>query len=365
MTTAADLVDRFEATRPCRRPPAVAQVTAVETMFTIEQAGSSWASPAAGRSRPPPAAGRPVGQQLLHHLRFSTPTDGVIDDALVRDALASPPPTPTTLMPPLRHCGGRQPFLGDPRRPTGEPAGRGRRSHRGADRQTWATSIAAPQRGGVSAIAAALAATVPRRRLIGQLDELAAVLDAPAAFVSAGLFTALALAIHGDVAGARRGAVRATEASGVIRVGHLSPAAAVVEAWSRPESESATAVADAAAAMDEIDAGPTRIAATMLRGLLAELRWRTGDPDSAREDLLRALADVDERGERFWLPELLRLQAELPATEDRPPPRRAAPSPTPRASLAGTGPGGRSGSPADRPTTHRAVRHLRNSAPCE
>jgi hypothetical protein len=170
---------------------------------------------------------------------------------------------------------------------------------------------------GVSAITAALAGDGALvAELIGQLDELAAVLDAPAASISAGLFTAMALAIHGDVTGARRGAARATEASTVIRVGHLSPAAAVIEAWSRPEAEAAAAVADAATAMDEIDGGPTRIAATMLRGLLAELRWRTGDAGGAREDLLRALADVDERGERFWLPELLRLQAELPETED-------------------------------------------------
>jgi hypothetical protein len=110
--------------------------------------------------------------------------------------------------------------------------------------------------------------------------------------------------------------VRATVARGVIRVGHLSPAAAVIEAWSRPDTEAATAVADAATAMDEIDAGPTRIAATMLRGLLAELRWWTGDARGAREDLLRTRADVDERGERFWLPERLRLQAELSETEN-------------------------------------------------
>jgi hypothetical protein len=74
-------------------------------------------------------------------------------------------------------------------------------------------------------------------------------------------------------------------------------------------------MADATAAMDEIDAGPTRIAATLLRSLAAEVRWRAGDRDGATKELERTRADVEARGERFWLPEVLRLQADVAAAE--------------------------------------------------
>jgi hypothetical protein len=333
MTTAADLVDRaFEAAKAMPAGPAREQreVTAVETMFTIER---SWLvmgrGELAGRSE---AAARrlggPVGQQLLLYLRFGTPTDeGVIDDAapLVREALDIAAAHPDNARSRLyaHYMAGANHWAAGRIAPAGHHLAEARQAweeiapHRG-DRSAWATSISLPLNvAGVGAITAALAGDGALvAELVGRLDELAAVLDAPAPSISAGLFTAMALTIVGDVAGARRGALRATEASAVIHVGHLSPAAAVIEAWTRPDAEVNAAVTDAAAAMAEIDAGPTRIAATMLRGLLAELRWRAGDAVGAREELFRARADVDERGERFWLPELLRLQAALPAAED-------------------------------------------------
>jgi hypothetical protein len=62
----------------------------------------------------------------------------------------------------------------------------------------------------------------------------------------------------------------------------------------------------------------------MLRTLVAEVRSRAGDSSGARKDLERARADVDERGERFWLPGILHLQAEIAAADGAPPTEVAA-----------------------------------------
>lgn len=63
--------------------------------------------------------------------------------------------------------------------------------------------------------------------------------------------------------------------------------------------------------MADIDASTTRIGTTLMRGMPAETRWRAGDLGGAAKDVERALADAAEQGQRFWVPELLRLEAEL------------------------------------------------------
>jgi hypothetical protein len=307
-------------------------------MFTIER---SWfvlgRGELAGRSE---AAARrlsgPVGQQLLLYLQFGYPTDeGVIDDALplVREALALAAAHPDNArsrvyahyMAGANHwAAGRIPaaseHLAEARRAWDEIA------PRDGDRLARATAISLPMNlAGVSAIAAALAGDdALRDELVAELDKLAAALESPASAVSAGLFAAMASTVHGDAATARRWSLRATAASTQVRLGHISPAAAVIEAWTRPATESEAALTDAIAAIDEIDAGPTRVAETMLRTLVAEVRWRAGDAGGARKDLERARADADERGERFWLPEVLRLDAEIVAAEGAPPSEVAA-----------------------------------------
>jgi DNA-binding SARP family transcriptional activator len=332
MTAAAELVERaFEAAKamPAGHERERREVSAVETMFTIER---SWLvlgrGELAGRSE---AAARrltgPVGHQLLLYLQFGLPTDeGVIDDAapLVREALEVAAAHPDNARSRLyaHYMAGANHWAAGRIAPASEHLRRSREAWEeiapyAADRQTWATAVSLPMNvAGVAAITAALAGDdALRDELVARLDELAGILQTPASSISAGLFGAMAAVVHGDAAAAHRWALRATTASAQIRLGHLSPAAAIIEAWSRPGADPNAAMADAAAAMDEIDAGPTRIAATMLRSLAAEVRWRAGDRGGATKELERTRADVEARGERFWLPEVLRLQADLAAAE--------------------------------------------------
>ena len=253
-------------------------------------------------------------------------------------------------LPPLRPLhGGRQP-LGRRAHPAGRPstwprpAGRGRRSPPdAADRQTWATAgLAADERGrgGRHHRRAGRRRRPASTSSSGQLDELAAVLD------DAGVVDQRrAVRRHGarDPRRRRRRPPLApcgpTAASAVIRLGHLSPAAAVIEAWSRAGRGSGRRRGRRRRRHGRDRRRPDphrRHDAAQPAG-----RGRGGAPatPTARgEDLQRARADVDERGERFWLPELLRLQAELAAPRARRRPRsppcstRPSPWPRPRAS---------------------------------
>ena len=259
----------------------------------------------------------------------------MIDDAapLVRDALDIAAAHPDNARSRLyaHYMAGANHWAAGRISPAGQHLAEARRAWeeiapRRGDRQTWATSISLPLNvAGVSAITAALAGDGALvAELIGQLDELAAVLDAPATSISAGLFTALALAIHGDVAGARRGAVRATEASardprrpplaGGRRHRGVEPPGGGVgrppwptppPPWTRSTPARPASPPPCCAACWPSSGGGR------------------ATPTARRRTCSGPGADVDERGERFWLPELLRLQAELPATEDPTgPPRR-------------------------------------------
>ncbi len=301
MTAAAELVDRASEAAKAMPPGHERErreVAAVETMFTIER---SWFVLGRGEleGRSEAAArrlGGPVGQQLLLYLQFGFPTDeGVIDDALplVREALAVAAAHPDNARSRVyaHYMAGANHWAAGRIPAAGEHLAEARRAWdeiapRSGDRQARATAISLPMNlVGVSAIVAALTGDDDLRDdLVAQLDELTTALESPASMISAGLFASMAAVIHGDAAAARRWSLRAAAASTQIRLGHITPAAAIIEAWSRPAAESDAAVTDAAAAIDDIDAAPTRIADTMLRTLVAEVRWRAGDSGGARKD---------------------------------------------------------------------------------
>ncbi len=195
------------------------------------------------------------------------------------------------------------------------------------DRPAWATAIFMPTNVlGLGAVVHALTGRdAETTALYAEMGTLLATLDSPTAAVSIGLYGAMAAAVQGDAAAARRWATMATEASSRLRVFHLSPAATVLAGWAAAAIDPGRPVDPAmTAALEEIDASTTRTGLPMLWSLLAQVHAWAGELGDAGRALERATAEAAHRGELWWQPETLRLQAEVLAAAVAPADRVAA-----------------------------------------
>jgi len=127
-------------------------------------------------------------------------------------------------------------------------------------------------------------------------------------------FQCLVLGMRGDAARTAAASAFLMEPEPRSWMPHFSPACRVLHVWARVElGDGEPLLPVAAAALDELEAGPTSIGLPMFRTFHAAALLAAGRPSDAAVELRRALAASAATGDAWWRPETVRLLAEAEA----------------------------------------------------
>ncbi len=135
-------------------------------------------------------------------------------------------------------------------------------------------------------------------------------LDDQYVHIDAVYFPAFVAAMRGEVDAVERMTRQIVDGTIRVEQPHFSPACRVLHGWAiAVQSGDPAGAAMARAAMAEIDAGPASIGSPMFRTFVGEAVLRAGDAAGAIEVLRHADVVDTVSGERWFLPETLRLGA--------------------------------------------------------
>ena len=172
-----------------------------------------------------------------------------------------------------------------------------------------------PTVAGMAAMAAELAGEPDEAdRLLERLRGAIAKRKDQGAEVDYVFFQCVVLGMRGDAAGTAAASAFMMEPEPRSWMPHFSPACRVLHVWARVELGDGEALLPvAAAALDELEAGPTSIGVPMFRTFHGAALLTAGRPGDAAVELRHALASSAATGDAWWRPETVRLLAEAEA----------------------------------------------------